>query len=386
MANLESRMNPAAVQIKPQDIFLCNTQDPRIVNLTVGEPSFSTPEHIRTAVQQALDEMPMRYTNPQGDARLTEAIANYLQQKYNLNYDPETEIISTIGVTEGAYTTLRAILCPGDEVILPTPCFTIYDPDIRLNKAQPVIMDTSKTAFKVTPASLEKMLVEHPQAKAIIFNYPNNPTGVTYDRAELTALADILRQYDIFVISDEIYSELVYDQKHVSFAEILPEQTILLNGLSKSYSMTGWRLGYICAPQKIAKHILDVHELVTTSIPAPAQVAAVEALTHGQDDSKAMKAQYQERRDVLYQGLLDLGFEIAKPQGAFYIFAKIPAGLNQDDIQLAQELSDQAKVALLPGTYFGAGGQGYLRLSYASSLEQIKLALERLKTFIDHQK
>ncbi|UQS83169.1 aminotransferase class I/II-fold pyridoxal phosphate-dependent enzyme [Bombilactobacillus thymidiniphilus] len=385
MFDMEQRMNTVALQIKPQDIFLFNARalkTPGIINMTVGEPNFATPEHIRQHTSTQLLQQTMHYTIPEGKPALTAAIANFLHDKYDLNYDPSSQIIATLGVTESVYTTLAAILNPGDEVIVPTPSFTIYGPDIILNQAKPVFVDTSKTNFRLDPAMLRATLQEHPRAKALILNYPNNPTGITYDKAQLQALAEVLQEYAIFVISDEIYSELSYAHKHVSFATLLPEQTILLNGLSKSHAMTGWRVGYICGPQKVIAHILHVHELITTSIPEVTQDAAIEALTNGQDDTHTMSVQYQKRRDILYNGLQQLGFKVAKPQGAFYIFAKIPAQLTQDDVKLAEDLIAKEKLALLPGSFFGIGGAGYLRISYAASLENIKITLTKLQHYL----
>lgn len=385
MSDLESKMSTTALQLKPQDIFLFNAQanqTPGIVNMTVGEPDFITPEHIRTTTSQAILNDKMHYTIPEGKPELTQAIADFLKAKYDLQYDPHTQIVTTIGVTESVYTTLTAILNPGDEVILPTPCFTIYEPDILLNQAKPVYLDTSQTDFRIDPQVLLTLLQQHPKAKAIILNYPNNPTGVTYDQQQLQALADVLRQFEIFVLSDEIYSELSYDVKHVSLAKFLPEQTILMNGLSKSHAMTGWRVGYVCGPQKIMAHLLHVHELVTTSIPEVSQDAAIAALTAGQDDTQAMKVEYQKRRDYLYQHLTQLGFQTSKPQGAFYLFIKLPASLPQDDVLVAQELIAQEKLALLPGSFFGLGGAGYLRISYAASMEKIKTTVTRLADYL----
>lgn len=385
MANLEQRLSKSALQLQPQDIFLFNAKAnkiPGVINMTVGEPNFNTPNHIKQVSEQAIASQPLRYTIPEGKPELTQAIADFLSRKYQIHYQPQSEIVTTIGVTEGIYVTLKAILDPGDEVLLPSPCFTIYEPDIRLNQGVPVIIDVSKTNFRLNPQVLQQTLIAHPKAKAIILNYPNNPTGVTYTKEQLQPLVDILRQYDIFVISDEIYSELSYTSKHVSMAKLLPQQTILLNGLSKSHAMTGWRVGYICGPKAIMQHILHVHELVTTSISAPSQYAAQEALAHGLDDTIPMKSDYQKRRDFLLHGLTQLGFKVIRPQGAFYIFAQIAPQLNQDDRQLAQELLAQEKLALLPGSFFGVGGTGYVRFSYAASMTSIKGALVRLHDYI----
>lgn len=389
MVNLEQRLSDTALRLKPQDIFLFNARalkTPGVINMTVGEPNFNTPKHIQVAAQSAIAQQPIRYTVPQGKPELTQAIADFLAAKYQVHYQPDSEIITTIGVTEGVFTTLKAIINPGDEVLVPSPCFTIYEPDILLNQGVPVIIDTSKTNFRLDPKVLAATLKAHPQAKAIILNYPNNPTGVTYTKEQLLPLVEVLRQYEIFVISDEIYSELSYDVAHTSMAQLLPEQTILLNGVSKSHAMTGWRVGYICGPQAIMQHILHVHELVTTSIPATSQYAAQEALANGADDALPMKSEYQKRRDVLLAGLRKLGFAVTKPQGAFYIFAKIPASFEQDDNKFIYDLVDKAHVAVTSGSCFAQAGAGYIRFSYAVSMAQIDEGLKRLEKYINENK
>jgi Aspartate/tyrosine/aromatic aminotransferase len=230
--------------------------------------------------------------------------------KYGLNYDPETQIVATTGVTEGVFSAFNAILQAGDEVLIPSPSFTIYGPDADFNGAAPVYLDTSKTGFKVTPEALAEVFRTNPRIKIFLLNYPSNPTGVSYTEDELQALADVLKQHDVFVISDEIYSELTYSFKHVSFGNILPEQTILLNGLSKSHAMTGWRFGVVCGPAEVISQINKIHELATTSITSITQYAALEAYTNGYNDPAVMKEQYQVRRDALYEGLKDWALNV----------------------------------------------------------------------------
>lgn len=378
-------MKPSVVAIKQQDIFKFNAKAksiPGAVNMTVGEPNFPTPDHIKKAAIAAIDENKTHYTVPEGDHELLHAVATYLHDKYDLNYDPESQILSTAGVTEGVFSVFNAILQTGDEVLIPSPSFTIYGPDANFNGASPVYLDTSKTGFKMTPEMLIEVLRTNPRIKILLLNYPSNPTGVSYTKDELEALAEVLKKHDIFVVSDEIYSELTYNFKHVSFGTILPEQTILLNGLSKSHAMTGWRFGVVCGPAEVIAQINKIHELATTSITSITQYAALEAYKNGYDDPISMRKEYQARRDVLHKGLKELGFECPDPDGAFYLFIKIPEGLEQDDVKFANELLEEEHLAILPGSFFGIGGEGHLRLSYAASMDSINACLDKLGDFV----
>ena len=378
-------MKPSVVAIKQQDIFKFNAKAksiPGAVNMTVGEPNFPTPDHIKKAAIAAIEENKTHYTVPEGDHELLHAVATYLHDKYDLNYDPESQILATAGVTEGVFSVFNAILQTGDEVLIPSPSFTIYGPDANFNGASPVYLDTSKTGFKMTPEALAEVLRTNPRIKILLLNYPSNPTGVSYTKTELEALAEVLKKYDIFVVSDEIYSELTYNFKHVSFGTILPEQTILLNGLSKSHAMTGWRFGVVCGPADVIAQINKIHELATTSITSITQYAALEAYKNGFDDPISMRKEYQARRDVLHKGLKDLGFECPDPDGAFYLFIKIPEGLEQDDVKFANELLQEEHLAILPGSFFGIGGEGHLRLSYAASMDNINACLDKLGDFV----
>lgn len=385
MPILKQQMNKEALQLHAQEIFAFNAQAsqvPGVINLTLGEPNFSTPDVVKTAAKAAIDEQPLRYTLPQGKIELTQAIVDYVQRHYHLKYDPTTEVIATIGVTESVFVSLMSILNAGDEVLIPSPCFTIYQPIVQLLQCQPIMINTAATNFKLTPEVLQQTLAAHQQVKAIILNYPSNPTGSTYDATELQALATVLREAGIFVLSDEIYSELTYDVEHQSIAQLLPEQTILMNGLSKAFAMTGWRVGYICAPAAVAEPMIHVHELMTTSISTVSQAAAIAALTEGEADTQRMKDQYDQRRDVLYQGLLKLNFTVIRPQGAFYMFMKVPTKWQpQDDVQIAHDLLAAEKLAVLPGSYFGVGGAGYLRISYAASMADLQAALTAFENF-----
>lgn len=387
MKNLVEFMNPDVVAIKQQEIFKFNAlakANNNVVNMTVGEPDFATPDHIKLAAIHAIINDDTKYTVPEGDHALLRAAANYLKVKYGLNYDPETEMITTLGVTEGVFSTLNALLTTGDQVLIPAPCYTIYGPDAGFDQAEPIYLDTSKSEFKVEPTQLDEVLKTHPRIKVFLFNYPNNPTGVTYNRNELEKLADVLKKYNVFVVSDEIYSELTYSAKHYSFAKILPKQTILLNGVSKSHAMTGWRIGIACGPKEIIEQINKIHELATTAVSKVSQAAATEAFKNGFDDPIRMRKQYQKRRDVLLSGLEKLDFYCPIPDGAFYLFAKIPEGMNQDDVAFAKDLLAKENLAILPGSFFGEGGAGHLRLSYAASMDNIQSALLKLADYVSN--
>ncbi|GAY76196.1 aspartate aminotransferase [Sporolactobacillus inulinus] len=276
---------------------------------------------------------------------------------------------------------------PGDKVLMPTPIFPLYIPDTLLAKAEPVFMDTSANGFVLSPELLEKTLAEHGDAvKAVIFNFPCNPTGVTYRREQIEALANVLKKHDIFVICDDIYSELTYGERHVSMAEYLPDQAIVINGASKSHAMTGWRIGFICAPAVIATELGKIHQFTITSTATVAQDAALEAFENGMDDGIHMRAEYQKRRDFVYEAMSKIGFDCVKPQGAFYLFAKIPAHMIQKSMAFSRDLAHKAKVAVIPGGSFGPGGEGYIRISYAASMEQLQEAMRRIATYAETNK
>jgi Aspartate/tyrosine/aromatic aminotransferase len=387
--NLVSLMKPSVVAIKQQEIFKFNARAksiPGAINMTVGEPNFHTPEHIKQAAIKAINDDETHYTVPEGNHDLLNAVADYLHEKYGLNYDPKTQIVATTGVTEGVFSAFNAILQTGDEVLIPSPAFTIYGPDANFNGASPVYIDTSETNFKVTPDVLSEVLRTNPRIKIFMFNYPSNPTGVSYTEDELNALAEVIKKHNIFVISDEIYSELTYNFKHISFGNILPEQTILLNGLSKSHAMTGWRFGVVCGPAEVISQINKIHELATTSITSITQFAALEAYKNGFDDPIPMREEYQARRDKLLAGLNKLGLECPTPNGAFYLFAKIPEQYEQDDVKFANDLLDKEHLAILPGSFFGIGGEHHLRFSYAASMEDIDQCLSKLEDFLNLEK
>ena len=358
---------------------------PGVLRLTLGEPDFTTPDHVKEAAKAAIDANESHYTGMSGLLELRQAASQFVNEKYNLSYDPETEILVTIGATEALSATLTAILEEGDKVLLPAPAYPGYEPIVNLVGAEIVEIDTTDNDFVLTPEMLEKAILEQGnQLKAVILNYPANPTGVTYSREQMTALADVLKKYDVFVVCDEVYSELTYtDQPHVSIAEFLPEQTIVINGLSKSHAMTGWRLGFTFAPAAFTAQLIKSHQYLVTAANTMAQFAGVEALIAGKDDAEPMKREYIERRDYIIEKMTELGFKIIKPNGAFYIFAKIPADYNQDSFAFLKDFAQKKAVAFIPGAAFGQYGEGYVRLSYAASMDTIKEAMKRLKEYME---
>lgn len=356
-----------------------------INRLTLGQPDFPTPEHIKDAAKKALDDNFTGYTHSAGDIRLREAAASFVKKKYNLDYDPATEVITTVGATEALTTALHTIINKGDKILIAAPYFSIYKEIVHLGGGIPVFIDTAKNNFVLSPEMIEEAMAEHSdQVKGVLLNYPTNPTGVTWTAKECQAIAETMKQYpDVFVISDEIYSELVYEGHHVSMGEYLREQSIIINGLSKSHSMTGWRIGFTFAPAEITTELQKIHQYMVTSTTSIAQAGAIEALTNGLDDAEPMKAKYKERRDYILAEMEDMGFTVAKPNGAFYLYAKIPAGYIQDSYEFVVDLAEKAKVAVVPGIAFGDAGEGYIRISYAASLEQLKEAMERIRTYMD---
>ena len=358
---------------------------PGVLRLTLGEPDFTTPDHVKEAAKAAIDANESHYTGMSGLLALRQAASQFVNEKYNLSYDPETEILVTIGATEALSATLTAILEEGDKVLLPAPAYPGYEPIVNLVGAEIVEIDTTENDFVLTPEMLEKAILEQGnQLKAVILNYPANPTGVTYSREQMAALADVLKKYDVFVVCDEVYSELTYtEQPHVSIAEFLPEQTIVINGLSKSHAMTGWRLGFTFAPAAFTAQLIKSHQYLVTAANTMAQFAGVEALIAGKDDAEPMKREYIERRDYIIEKMTELGFKIIKPDGAFYIFAKIPADYNQDSFAFLKDFAQKKAVAFIPGAAFGQYGEGYVRLSYAASMGTIKEAMKRLKEYME---
>ena len=357
---------------------------PGVLRLTLGEPDFTTPDHVKEAAKRAIDQDQSYYTGMSGLLTLRQAASDFVKEKYQLDYDPENEILVTIGATEALSATLTAILEEGDKVLLPAPAYPGYEPIVNLVGAEIVEIDTTENGFVLTPEMLEKAILEQgDKLKAVILNYPANPTGITYSREQLEALAAVLRKYEIFVVCDEVYSELTYTgENHVSLGTMLRDQAIIINGLSKSHAMTGWRLGFIFAPANFTAQLIKSHQYLVTAANTMAQHAAVEALTAGKNDAEPMKKEYIQRRDYIIEKMTELGFEIIKPDGAFYIFAKIPAGYNQDSFAFLKDFAQKKAVAFIPGAAFGQYGEGYVRLSYAASMGTIREAMKRLEEYM----
>lgn len=384
MANsLLQKLNRRLQYIKPSEIRAFDdkvSNVPGMLKLTLGEPDFNTPEHVKAAGIKAIQDNLSHYAPSNGTAELRQAAAEFMNRHYHLNYTPEETLI-TVGATESLYTAFASIINEGDEILVPTPTFPLYFSDIEVCGGKPIYLNTAANGFVLTPAMLDAAFQEHPQAKAVVLNYPSNPTGVTYNRQQVQAIADNLKKRDVFVISDEIYAQITFDQPHTSIAEFLPEQTILVSGVSKSHAMTGWRLGTLQAPLEIARELGKIHQFTVTAAGTMNMAAAQEAFTNGFDDGTEMREEYQKRHDFLQQALTDLGFSCAQPTGAFYLFMKIPAGMIQDSFKFCYDLADKVKLALIAGAAFGPGGEGYVRLSYAASMADLQEAVNRLAQY-----
>lgn len=353
------------------------------ISLGVGEPDFETPWHIRDEGIYALEKGRTFYTSNAGLKTLREEINNYLKRTQNISYDPMKEILVTVGGSEAIDIGLRALINAGDEVIIPQPSYVSYEPCALLAGAKPVIINLkAENNFRLTAKELEDAITD--KTKVLILPYPNNPTGAIMEKEDLEEIAKVLRKHDIFVMSDEIYSELTYCGNHVSIASLdgMQERTILINGFSKAYAMTGWRLGYACAPEPIIKQMTKIHQFAIMCAPTTSQYAAVEALKNGDDDVKMMRQSYNQRRRFLLKRFEEMGLECFEPLGAFYVFPCIKEfGMTSEEF--AMRFLEEEKVAVVPGTAFGESGEGFLRISYAYSLENLKTAIDRLEQFIN---
>lgn len=386
MMNLSNRFNPRLSRIEVSKIRQFDQQIssiPDVIKLTLGEPDFPTPEHVKQAGITAIEEDFSHYTGMRGLEELREAACMFQQQRYGLTYDPQTEVLTTVGATEAIASALLSVLEEGDKVLIPAPAYSGYQPLVELAGAELIPIDTSDTGFVCQPEQFERAFAQYGSAiKAVILNYPNNPTGTTLSASQLEAIAEVLKKYPVFVISDEVYAELTYSGTHMSIAAYLPEQTIVISGLSKSHAMTGWRVGFIFAQKALIDELIKVHQYLVTAATTMSQKAAAEALINGVKDSENMKEQYQTRRDYLVQQLAPLGFEVTQPNGAFYLFCKLPVVIQTDSWQFCVDLAEQAKVACIPGIAFGPEGEGYIRISYASSMENLHEACKRIKDFL----
>lgn len=356
------------------------------ISLGIGEPDFVTPWHIRDAGIFSLEKGFTKYTPNAGLSDLRRAISQYLKRRFNLDYAPIGQILVTVGGSEGLDLAFRCMLEPGDEVIIPTPSFVCYGPLVSMLHAVPVLVETrAEDEFRLTADELRAAIT--PRTKAVVLPFPNNPTGGIMGREDLEALADVLREMDIMVITDEIYAELTYGQHHVSMANIpdMYERTIVINGFSKAYSMTGWRMGYVCGPKELIGAMTKLHQYGIMSAPTTSQYAAIEAMNNGDQDIEAMKDEYDGRRRFLVDGFRKLGLECFEPRGAFYTFPCIKStGLTSEEF--CDRFLAEERVAVIPGSAFGPGGEGFVRACYAASMKNLSEALERLENFLEHLK
>ena len=353
------------------------------ISLGVGEPDFDTPWHIRDEGIYSLEKGRTFYTSNAGLKELKEEICTYLRRKQGITYNPANEVLITVGGSEAIDIGLRAVLNPGDEVLIPQPSFVSYEPCALMAGGVPVIIELkAENEFRLTAQELEDAITD--RTKVLVLPFPNNPTGAIMEREDLEAIAAVIRKHDILVMSDEIYAELTYKEKHVSIVEIegMQERTILINGFSKAFAMTGWRLGYACGPKEIIEQMLKIHQFAIMCAPTTSQYAAVEALRNGDDDVQEMRTAYNQRRRYLMNAFREMNLECFEPFGAFYVFPCIKEfGMTSEEF--ASRFLEEEKVAVVPGTAFGDCGEGYLRISYAYSLDNLKLAIGKLANFVE---
>ena len=383
---MRNPLNPAVEGIKPSGIrkfFDIVTEMKGAISLGVGEPDFATPWHIREEGIYSLEKARTHYTSNAGLVELRNEISAYVNRRYGILYDPKGEILVTVGGSEAIDLAIRAMVCPGDEVIIPEPCYVSYEPCVILTQGVPVTIPLQeKNEFRLTAQELRDAITE--KTKLLVLPFPNNPTGAIMTREDLEAIAEVWIEKDIVVLSDEIYSELTYGTKHVSVASLpgMRERTILINGFSKGHAMTGWRLGYACGPKEIITQMTKIHQFAIMCAPTASQYAAVDALKNGDEDVAMMRDAYDKRRRFVLHELRDMGLTCFEPYGAFYVFPCIKEfGLSSEDF--ATKLLQEEKVAIVPGTAFGDSGEGFLRISYAYSLENLKEALGRLRRFVE---
>ncbi|MEK8128800.1 aminotransferase class I/II-fold pyridoxal phosphate-dependent enzyme [Paenibacillus filicis] len=353
-----------------------------IISLGVGEPDFVTPEKVREACIQALREGQTKYTSNAGLMELREELSDYLASSFNLSYDPKEEMMVTVGSSEAVDLALRAVINPGDEVLIPAPSYIAYEPISYLHGGKIVeVAATAEEQFKLTPQALQAAIT--PQSKVLMINYPCNPTGSVMTEQDWLPIVELILKHNLVVISDEVYAELTYGRKHVSIASLpgMKERTIVINGFSKAFAMTGWRVGYACGPRELIAGMLKVHQYTVMSAPTLAQIAALESLRQGLVAKDEMMASYNERRKLFVAGLNAIGLACHEPEGAFYAFPSI-ASTGMSSEQFALRLLEEAKVAVVPGHVFGSGGEGYIRCSYATSLVDLEKGLERMGKFV----
>ena len=382
---MRNPLNEKITNIKPSGIrkfFDIVNEMEDAISLGVGEPDFDTPWHIRDEGIYTLEKGRTFYTSNAGLKELRVEISKYLDRRFHLQYDPLSEILITVGGSEGIDNVFRAMIDPGDEVLIPQPSYVSYEPCCILAGGVPVIIELQeKDQFRLTPEQLEAAIT--PKTKILVLPFPNNPTGAVMEKSDLEAIAEVIIKHDLFVLSDEIYAELCYLEEHTSIASLpgMRERTVVINGFSKSHAMTGWRLGYACGPKVIMDQVLKIHQFAIMCAPTNSQYAAVEAMRNGDEDVAMMREQYNQRRRFLMHEFERMGLQCFEPFGAFYIFPCIKEfGMTSDEF--ATRLLREEKVAVVPGTAFGDCGEGFLRISYAYSLENLKVAIGRLEKFI----
>lgn len=383
---MRNPLSETIVGIKPSGIrkfFDIVSEMKDAISLGVGEPDFETPWHIRDEGIKSLEKGKTFYTSNSGLVELRQEICNYLKRRYDISYRAREEVLITVGGSEAIDIALRAMVDPGDEVLIPQPSYVSYEPCAILAGAKPVIIELKhENQFRLTAEELEAAITD--KTKILILPFPNNPTGAIMERADLEAIAEVVERHDLFVISDEIYSELCYTEKHVSIVNVpgMWESTILINGFSKSYAMTGWRLGYACGPEQIITQMTKIHQFCIMCAPTTSQYAAVDALKNGDEDVANMRESYDQRRRFLVHAFKQMGLECFEPFGAFYIFPCIKEfGMTSDEF--ATRFLQEEKVAVVPGTAFGECGEGFIRISYAYSMERLKEAIGRLEHFVE---
>ncbi|WP_062047538.1 aminotransferase [Bacillus sp. JCM 19034] len=384
-----SRLSKRVQSIKPSGIrrfFDLASKMDNIISLGVGEPDFVTPWHTREASISSLERGFTAYSANAGLIELRQEISYYMENRFSVQYDPETEVLVTVGASEGIDIGMRAILDEGDEVIVVEPSFVSYAPLVEMAGGVPVSIGTSiENDFKVTAAAIEEAITD--KTKAIMLCFPNNPTGSTLTKEELNELVDVIEKHDLIVFSDEIYAELTYDHKHVSFAALprMKDRTILIQGFSKAFAMTGWRLGFVLAPPDLLAAMLKIHQYSLMCAPTMAQYGALEALRQGLDEVEKMKQSYKQRRNFIVKSFAEIGLTCHRPEGAFYAFPQITnTGLSSEEF--AEKLLLEERVAVVPGSVFGEGGEGHIRCSYATSMEHLEQSIERIDSLLQRLK
>lgn len=387
MTSSNQPLNPIITNMAPDKLlnFQQTVRDiPGVLKLTLGEPGFDVDDRIKQAATDAITNNRSHYAESQGELALRLEAVKYFNQTYHLNYQDENNVIVTLGVSEAINVVLNTLLGVDDGLLVPEPTYGLYFSSLRLAHGTKITIDTTKSHFKLTPEMVDQAVAQATvPVRAILMNYPTNPTGVTYSRDEIHALAEVFVKHNIWVISDEIYSVLTYDQEHVSFAEIIPEQTVYINGLSKSHAMTGYRVGFILGSANVIAEMQKVHGTLTFAIPTFIQDAALVALRDVTDTPLTMREVYKARRDRVVPKLQALGFDVVTPQGAFYLFAKLPADLGEDGDAFALKLAQEGKVAVIPGSGFSEAAKAYIRISYAASDADLDEGIHRLSTYID---